>query len=291
MAQILGSRSIENGEESILIDPGSKLTWRGTREKILEIIPLENIKYIVCQHQDPDITTAVEDLLAEVGTKGRFVVTHWRCATLFKHYDWGVDFYEVDEKRWRLKAGDRRLEFVFTPYMHFAGNICTYDTKTKILFSSDIFGAFTESFKLFADDPKNYFEQMKLFHTHYMPSKEIVNNGLDAIEEKEIEMIAPQHGSIIKKEMIPYLISKLRKLDVGIYLQFIGCKNVRRLTKANEILSKMFEQITFTTTTVYEKIGTVMMLMNELYTMERVACLSAIDGRVVMFDSSIETTQ
>ncbi len=278
---------IENGEESILIDPGSRLTWKGTRKKILEVMPLENIKYIICQHQDPDITTAVEEFIEEVGTEGRYLVTHWRSATLFKHYDWGIEFYEVDEHRWRLKTKNRSIEFVFTPYMHFAGNICTYDPKTKILFSSDIFGAFTESFTLFAEDAKHYFEQMKLFHTHYMPSKEIVNHGLDAIEEKDIEMIAPQHGSIIPKEMIPFLISRLRKLDVGIYLQFIGCKNIRRLTKANEILAKMFEQITYTTTTVYEKIGTIMMLMNDLFSLERIVCFSSVDGKVVMFDASI----
>ncbi len=278
---------IENGDESILIDPGSRLTWSGTREKILEVIPLEKIKYIICQHQDPDITTAVEELISEIGTEGRFLVTHWRTATLFKHYKWGLDFYEVDENRWRLKAGERRLEFVFTPYMHFAGSICTYDPKTGILFSSDIFGAFTDSFKLYADDAKLYFEQMKLFHTHYMPSREIVNHGMDAIEEKRIEMIAPQHGSIIPKSMVPYLISRLRKLDVGIYLQFIGCKNVRRLTKANEILSKMFEQVTFTTTTVYEKIGNIIMLINELFCLEMIICISSVDGRVVTFDSSI----
>ncbi|BBG65867.1 hypothetical protein NNO_1164 [Hydrogenimonas sp.] len=278
---------IENGDESILIDPGSRLTWSGTRRKIREVVPLEKIKYIVCQHQDPDIAGAVEQIIEEVGSEGRYIVTHWRTATLLKHYDWKIEFYEVDENRWRLKAGNRRIEFVFTPYMHFAGNICTYDPETRILFSSDIFGAFTERFKLYADDAKLYFEQMKLFHTHYMPSKEIVNSGLDAIERKDIGMIAPQHGSIIPENLVSYLISRLRKLDVGIYLQFIGCKNVRRLTKANEIISKMFEQITFTSTTVYEKIGTIIMLINELFSLEKIVCFSSIEGKVVLFDSAI----
>ncbi|WP_187648150.1 diguanylate cyclase [Nitrosophilus labii] len=279
---------IENGENSILIDPGSKLTWDVTRKKILNIIPLENIKYIICHHQDPDITSCIDDLLSEIGTKDRYIVTHWRTATLLKHYNWGIDFYEVDQNGWKLKADDREIEFVFTPYMHFAGNICSFDKKNKILFSSDIFGAFTETFRLFVDDPKKYFEQMKLFHTHYMPSREIVNHGLDMIEKKDPQLIAPQHGSIIPKKMIPYLISRLRKLDVGIYLQFSGYKNVHRLTKANEILSKIFEQISFTTTTIYEKIGTVMMLMNELFALERVVCLSSIDGKVIIFDTFID---
>jgi hypothetical protein len=35
------------------------LTWPYSREKIRRIIPLENIKYIVCQHPDPDITSGI----------------------------------------------------------------------------------------------------------------------------------------------------------------------------------------------------------------------------------------
>jgi diguanylate cyclase (GGDEF)-like protein len=276
---------IENEDESILIDPGSKLTWEVTRKKILEVIPLENIKYIICHHQDPDITSCIEDLLAEIGTQNRYLITHWRTAALLKHYGWGIEFYEVDKNGWFLKTKEREIEFIFTPYMHFAGNICSYDKESKILFSSDIFGAFTESFQLFAEDAQKYFEQMKAFHTHYMPSKEIVNHGLDKIAEKDPQLIAPQHGSIISKEMISYLITKLRKLDVGIYLYFDGSRNVQRLTKANEILSKIFEQIPFTSTSMYEKIDTIMMLIKELFALERVICLSSIDGKVILFDT------
>ncbi|WP_041354041.1 MBL fold metallo-hydrolase [Nitratiruptor sp. SB155-2] len=88
---------IENGDESILIDPGSKITWEVTRKKIESIISLENIKYIVAHHQDPDIVASVEDLLDEIGIEGRFVVTHWHTKMLLQHYNWGIEFYDVDK--------------------------------------------------------------------------------------------------------------------------------------------------------------------------------------------------
>jgi len=232
---------IDNGKESILFDPGSKLTWPYTRKKILQLMPLENIKYIVCHHQDPDITSGISDMLDEIGTEGRFLVTHWRVYELLEHYDWGIDFYEIQDNGWKLKAGDRTLNFIFTPYMHFPGAFCTYEPETKILFSSDIFGGFTKEFHLYAKDAKSYFESMIPFHTHYMPSKQIVNHGLDNIEKYEIDLIAPQHGSIIKKEMIPYIIQLLRELECGIYLEYEGVKDIEFVSKFDENLSKIFE--------------------------------------------------
>ena len=232
---------LDNGKESILFDPGSKLTWSYTRNKILQLMPLENIKYIICHHQDPDITSGISDMLNETGTEGRFLVTHWRVYELLEHYDWGIECYEIQDKGWELKAGDITLKFIFTPYMHFPGAFCTYDPKTKILFSSDIFGGFTKEFRLYAKDAKSYFESMKPFHTHYMPSKQIVNHGLDNIEKYDIDLIAPQHGSIIKKEMIPYIIKHLRELECGIYLEYEGVKDVEFVSKFNETLPQIFE--------------------------------------------------
>jgi len=232
---------INNGNESILFDPGSKLTWPYTRKKILQLMPLENIKYIICHHQDPDITAGIGDMLNEIGTENRMLVTHWRTYELLEHYDWGIDFYEIQDNSWQLQAGNKILKFIFTPYMHFPGAFCTYDPETKILFSSDIFGGFTKEFHLYAESAESYFESMVPFHTHYMPSKQIVNHGLDNIEKHDIELIAPQHGSIIKKDMIPYIIKNLRELECGIYLEYEGVKDIEFISKFDENLPKIFE--------------------------------------------------
>ncbi|WP_456451118.1 oxygen-binding di-iron domain-containing protein [Hydrogenimonas sp.] len=233
---------IDNGKQSILVDPGSKLTWPHTREKILQLMPLTNIRYIVCHHQDPDITLAVTDLLEEIGTKNRKLVTHWRAAELLDHYDWGIEYYEVQAEGWRLDAGGRKLLFAFTPYMHFPGAFCTYDEATGVLFSSDIFGAITEEFSLYAKDAESYFAQMEPFHTHYMPATEIVNHGLDNIEKcHPIRLIAPQHGSIVPQEMVRPLIEKLRRLKCGLYLEFGGIRKIELMSKVNAILPEVFE--------------------------------------------------
>ncbi|BDY13625.1 oxygen-binding di-iron domain-containing protein [Hydrogenimonas cancrithermarum] len=280
---------IENGDRSILIDPGSKLTWPHSREKIRRILPLEHIKYIVCQHPDPDITSGIEDLLAEIGTEGRQLVTHWRSAELLEHYDWGLDFYEVQAENWELVAGDRRIKFIFTPYMHFPGAICTYDVQTEILFSSDIFGAVTENFSLFATDEKSYFQAMIPFHTHYMPATEIVNHGLDNIEKYPLSLIAPQHGSIIKKAFIPFLIKELRNLKCGIYLEYGGTRKIELISKINAIMPEVFEAAAFFDS-FHRDTQHILKIMQKVFPISRILALVLIDNSYfIKLDSDNDT--
>jgi len=154
---------------------------------------------------------------------------------------WETPFYLIDQHNWKLKAGKRELEFVFTPYAHFPGAFCTYDKKTGILFSSDLFGGLTEEFSLFAKDAEDYFEAAKPFHKHYMPSREVLHHALKQVQKKHPLMIAPQHGSIIKKEMINPLIEKLKDLECGLYLLDDYESDLFILNKTDEVLKKFFK--------------------------------------------------
>ncbi len=226
---------IVNGDESVLIDPGSRITWPETRKKIQEHIPLESIKYLVCHHQDPDITGAIDFLLREAPRPDRAIVCHWRTEALLVHYNWHLPFYRPEDHDWKLELpGGRMLRFPFTPYLHFPGAICTFDETSGILFSSDVFGAFTKEFRLFAKD-ESYFEQMRPFHEHYMPSREILNHGLKQIEKFPIQMIAPQHGSIIRKELVRPMIEALKSLDCGLFLMPVYRKTIQELSHLNAL--------------------------------------------------------
>jgi diguanylate cyclase (GGDEF)-like protein len=217
---------LRHGEESVLFDPGSLLTFEKTLRKIKSLIDPREVKYFVCHHQDPDITASIsryEDLYPR---DDRLVVTHWRTQALLKHYAWKAGFYIVDEHDWKLKLGDDRLlKFIFTPYAHFPGAICTYDVKTKVLFSSDIFGGFISQDTIFAEDT-SCFEDVKLFHEHYMPSSEILRHALSQIRSLDLNLIAPQHGYIIPRELIPVFIDLLSNLECGLFKFSYETRNV-----------------------------------------------------------------
>jgi len=232
---------IKNGENSILIDPGSMITFPVVLEKLTSLISLKDIKYIIMHHQDPDIVGCYSTLEKIMPKGERYIVTHWRTEMLLKHYMWETPFYLIDANDWKLKAGERELEFVFTPYAHFPGAFCTYDKKTGILFSSDLFGGLTDEFSLYAKDVDSYFESAKPFHKHYMPSKEVLHHALKQVSKKRPYMIAPQHGSIIKKEFIEPLIEKLKDLECGLYLLDDYESDLYILTKTDDVLTQFFK--------------------------------------------------
>ncbi|MBL8250432.1 MAG: diguanylate cyclase, partial [Candidatus Competibacter sp.] len=98
---------IEQGDQSVLLDPGSVLTFRQTLRKIEEVTPFSNIRYFVCHHQDPDITGALPLIDQLIDREDAVLVTHWRAQMLIKHYGIRLPFWLVDANEWKLALPDR----------------------------------------------------------------------------------------------------------------------------------------------------------------------------------------
>jgi hypothetical protein len=211
------------------------LTFRHTLRKIEEVVPFSHIRYFVCHHADPDIAGALPFIDEMIDRQDAVLITHWRSRMLLKHYDLRLPFWLVDEHDWQLQLADRRLHFVFTPYAHFPGAICTFDTHAGVLFSSDIFGGLTDEFSLFAKD-EGYFEAMRPFHEHYMPSREVLGHAMAQIEQHPVRLIAPQHGSIIPEHLVDFMVTKLKMLDCGLYLMAKDSSDIQRLLRLNQTL-------------------------------------------------------
>ena len=208
---------IVNGDESILIDPGSMLEFESIKRKIESIIPFKNIKYLVAHHQDPDVCANIPAFEKLINRDDLKIVSHSRNLDLIKHYGVRSKYFIIDQNNFTLNTKNLSLEFLTTPYAHAPGAFVTYLKNEKILFSSDIFGAIEKNWQFYAD--KDYFTKIKSFHDEYMPSKDILNYSLEKIEKLDLTLIAPQHGSIIKKEFIKPIIDELKELDCGLYIQ------------------------------------------------------------------------
>jgi len=208
---------IENGKDSILVDPGSMLEFDAVVKKINTISHIRHIKYIILHHQDPDLAASVPEMEKLINRDDLKIITHSRMVPLVKHYLIKSDYYEIDKHAYHLECGNLSLQFITTPYCHSPGAFVSYEPKTKTLFSGDIFGGLEESWEFFAED--NYFDKARKFHAEYMPSRDIFNYTLNKIEVLDIEMIAPQHGSIIKKAQIPPLIAQMKNLECGLYIE------------------------------------------------------------------------
>ncbi|MGN7611228.1 diguanylate cyclase [Magnetococcales bacterium HHB-1] len=231
---------LEQGDQSVLFDPGSKLTFKHTLRKVEQIIPLDNIRYFICHHQDPDITGIMPLLDQLICRDDAMLLSHWRTNVLLKHYGLKMDMACVEKFDWKLDLGERTLRFIFTPYLHFPGAFCTFDETSGILFSSDIFGGFTEEWSLVAKD-EGYFESIRPFHEHYMPSQEILLHGLLNLEKYPIKMIAPQHGSLIPEHLVSFIFERLKSIDCGLFLLTRKNSDVHRLSGINRMLRTLTE--------------------------------------------------
>ncbi|QHG90362.1 MBL fold metallo-hydrolase [Sulfurimonas sp. CVO] len=209
---------IKNANESILIDPGSMLEFEETIRKVKSIIDINAVKYIILHHQDPDLAAAVPEIEKLINRADLQIVTHSRISLLIKHYLITSSYYNIDKNNYTLLTSNGlKLDFLTTPYCHSPGAFVTYEPDSKVLFSGDIFGGLEESWDFYADE--TYFEKAKLFHKEYMPSKDIFNYALCKIEKLDINLIAPQHGSMIEKKYIPKLIEDMKNLDCGLYIE------------------------------------------------------------------------
>ncbi|MFX0073427.1 MAG: FprA family A-type flavoprotein [Candidatus Hermodarchaeota archaeon] len=187
--------------------------WGGASHILLEnlkSIPVnvEDIDYIILNHLEPD-HTGFTYLLHKLAPKAEIVATK-RGAALVE------GFYEIENNIRIVKTGDKidlgqGKELIFTeiPNVHWPETMVTYETSTKILFSSDAFGAFGVHRGCIFDDEtpdvhKLYFEEEMLRYYANIVSmfSTSVLKAIDALKDLEIKMIAPSHGLIWRKPEI-----------------------------------------------------------------------------------------
>jgi diguanylate cyclase (GGDEF)-like protein len=233
---------LEHGEESVLFDPGSNLTIDTTLAKIRSIVPLDHVKWFVCHHQDPDIVAAMPRIDALVRRPDARVVTHWRAEVLLKHLGLEMPFWRVEDHDWALELSERRLEFVFTPYLHFPGAFGTFDRATGTLLSSDLFGGFSSRPSLFAEAREDL-EGVIRFHEHYMPSREVLGHTLGRLRKLPIQQIAPQHGHVLRGSLVDEAFSRLSGLDCGLYLLAEKDSEVARLLELSRTLQSTLKSL------------------------------------------------
>jgi class 3 adenylate cyclase/glyoxylase-like metal-dependent hydrolase (beta-lactamase superfamily II) len=184
--------------EAVLFDPGPGHPFFKDliTEKIQKIVMPESIKYIVAQHQDPDICGLIpyiENLL----NPNVVIMAHPRTSLFIPYYGARKSILPVGNgDTLELKSG-RKLKFLHTPYVHSPGAMVTWDSKTNSLFSSDIFAAFDRNWNLYADE--KYISLARYFLEHYVGSKEALHYVHKQISQLEIERILPQHGCVINE--------------------------------------------------------------------------------------------
>jgi len=96
-----------------------------------------------------------------------------------------------------LSLGDRTLEFIHAPWVHWPETMLTYLREERVLFTCDLFGSHLATSDLFAVDRPRVSEAAKRYFAEIMmPFSNLIQGHLERLAPYEIEMICPSHGPI-----------------------------------------------------------------------------------------------
>lgn len=194
---------IIQNNSAILIDPGSEASFEELSESIQDYISLEQIKYIFFSHQDPDVAGSITNW--SVITNAKFVISKlW--VRFLSHYGFmdAARLVALEDKGAKVDFGENYLKFLPAHFLHSPGNFSVYDSRSKILFSGDIGAAIVPHKQLQNSDVKQiqqHIEYMDGFHKRYMASNKACNLWLKYLQDIDVDMIAPQHGAVIKGQI------------------------------------------------------------------------------------------
>ncbi|MGR8931955.1 MAG: FprA family A-type flavoprotein [Gammaproteobacteria bacterium] len=170
------------------------------------------IKVIALNHLEPDHTGALPELMRRAPQAQLYISQKAQSMLkgLLKQDE--LSFTPVvtgDE----VSLGDRCLQFLHTPYLHWPDTQCSYSPEESILFSGDVFGCHFCDKRLFNDRVGDFRFSFEYYYAHIMrPFKEYVVRALELIEPLPLKLIAPTHGPILRERPQHY-IQRYRQLS------------------------------------------------------------------------------
>jgi flavorubredoxin len=212
---------IEDGDQVLLVDPGSRSFFPQVRERVAQIVAPARVTGLVICHQDPDVGASMVDWLDVV--PHATVFTTPRTNVLLPHYGQkNYRYHNVSEKPVLTFPSGQKMRFIEAPFLHFPGAFTTYDEISRFLFSGDIWAALDLDWTLVVDDFDSHIASMDLFHIDYMASNVAARGYVRKLDGIAVDAILPQHGSIIPAVHVPAAMKYLRNLRCGMDITYAG---------------------------------------------------------------------
>ncbi len=165
----------------------------------LKELNVTRLDYVISNHAEQDHSGSIPHMLKAFPEA--VVVTNSKCKDFLKN------LLMIPEEKFTAKGdhetlslGNKTLEFVIAPWVHWPETMLTYLKEDRILFSCDLFGAHLATSDLFADDEARVYESAKRYYAEIMmPFRSNIVNHLKKLQGYDIKMIAPSHGPVHAK--------------------------------------------------------------------------------------------
>jgi flavorubredoxin len=187
-----------NAEKKTIIETVKEKFSDVYLEKLRKVVNPGDIQYIVLDHTEPDHSGSLTALLAIA--KDATVVGSGNAIRYL------TDIVEKPFKSLIVKDGDtldlgnKTLEFIFAPNLHWPDSIFTYLVEDKLLFTCDSFGAHYCHSEMFDDLTGDYQDAFKYyFDVILKPFSKFMLKAIEKIRPLDIDMICTGHGPILRK--------------------------------------------------------------------------------------------
>lgn len=219
---------IIDGNDAAVIDPGGDLTFSPLTINIIKHTRLNNIRYVIGSHQDPDIIASMPRWLIHVEQAKLLIPKIWE--RFLPHYNSAFTKGRLKESlAARLitmpdsggfyPLGKSGIVAIPAHFLHSVGNFQFYDPISKILFSGDMGASLVGDSGVAVSDFQQHISKMEGFHRRYMPSKKATKLWADAVRDLDVSMMVPQHGCRFEgDEMYQLFLDWISQLDCGIDL-------------------------------------------------------------------------
>ena len=190
---------LKGSEKKVVFEASKAKFFDEYLEKLTEIIPLEEIDYIILSHTEPDHSGTIEKLL-DLNPKLKLVGTS--AAINFMKEICNKDFNSVTVKDGdKLSLGNKTLKFFSAPNLHWPDTMFTYVEEDGILVTCDAFGSHYSLEGITNDTLSNkeeYLESVKFyFDSIIAPFKPNVLDAVKKVENLDINMILTGHGPVL----------------------------------------------------------------------------------------------
>ena len=163
----------------------------------LEDVPV--IDYVIANHAEQDHSGSIPQVLAKYPNA--------KVVTTPKGKDMLVALLLIPEDRFitvsdgeSLSLGDKTLEFIHAPWVHWPETMLTYLREDKVLFPCDLFGSHLANTGLYITDEGQVYEAAKRYYAEIMmPFHTSIEKHLEKLKDYQIDIIAPSHGPMYDK--------------------------------------------------------------------------------------------
>ncbi len=173
-------------------------------ERLELLCTYDEIRYIVLHHLEPDHSGALIELM-ERAPQAKLIISGRAVLMLKALVKKDIEFETVVTGK-KISLGDKTIEFLSTPFLHWPDTMSSYLHEDRILFSGDVFGSHYYDERLFDDEVGDFGYAFKYYYQHIMrPFKQYVLQALHLYNQFEIGVIAPLHGPVLRTNPQRYI--------------------------------------------------------------------------------------